>query len=113
MKAEEIGTEKGMQLKEDKPKEKKRRKIRRSKKIKNKLKKFKLMYVNIRGVKSKRRSLEEIVKEEKPTVIAITETLLEKTEELTLEQYEVLPGKADKGRGIMIAVRKELKTLQA
>ena len=58
-----------------------KKKVRRGgKAIKNKLKKFKVLYVNLRGYKSKRRSIEEIVEEERPTMLAFTETLLEQGE---------------------------------
>ena len=94
------------QMKKQKTKKIKRsRKVKRSKKIKNKL-----LYVNIRGIKSKRRSLHEIVKEENPTMIAIAETLMEEKEDIKIEGYKVLPkNKKDKGRGLLIAIREELE----
>ena len=53
-------------------------------------KKFKIIYVNMRGYKSKRRSLKQIIDEEKPTMIAIAETLLENDEKEKIEGYHVL-----------------------
>ena len=49
------------------------KKTRRGKKIRRKLEKFKAMYVNIRGVKSKIKSLQYIIKEQNPTLIALAE----------------------------------------
>ena len=73
------------------------RKIRRGgKRIKNKLQKFKLLYANLRGFKSKRRSIQEIIEEEKPTLMAFTETLLEEKEEINLQGYKIIkPEKKD------------------
>ena len=90
----------------------KKKKVRRGgKKIKNKLKKFKMIYVNMRGYKSKKRSLKQIIDEEKPTMIAIAETLLEDDEKEEIEGYHVLQPAEKGSRGIMIAVTKELKNI--
>ena len=43
-----------------------KKKTRRSKKIRNKLKRFTVIYANSRGIKSKMESLKEIVKEKNP-----------------------------------------------
>ena len=95
-----------------KSEEKKKKKVRRGgKKIKNKLKKFKMIYVNMRGYKSKKRSLKQIIDEEKPTMIAIAETLLEDDEKEKIEGYHVLKPAEKGSRGIMIAVTEELKNI--
>ena len=57
------------------------RKVRRGgKRIKNKLKNFKILYSNLRGFKSKTESIKNIIEEEKPTMIALAETLIEDDE---------------------------------
>ncbi len=88
---------------------KNKKKTRRGKRIKNKFLNFKALYVNLRGYKSKQRSVEEIVKDEKPTLIAFAETLVEKKEDINLKGYEILLPATKGSRGIMIAVRKEIK----
>ena len=59
-----------------------RKKTRRGQKIRNKLQKFKVMYLNIRGMKAKFDSLLEKIDEIEPTVICITETHLLEIEEV-------------------------------
>ena len=85
-------------------------KVRRSQKIKNKLKEFKLLYNNIRGIKSKKESLKEIIAEERPTVVALVETLLEENEKLIMEGYTIIERTNfdTNNRGIVIAVKNEL-----
>ena len=92
--------------------EEKHRKVRRGKRIRRNLENFKILYVNIRGIKSKVKSLENIVQEEKPALIAIAETILEEKEEIDIEGYHVLPKNKTaegQGRGILIAVKEEIK----
>ena len=84
-----------MGIGDSKEKEGRAKKVRRGgKRIKNKLKKFKVLYVNLRGYKSKKKSINEIILEEKPTLIAFTETLLAENEEIEIEGY-IVP--AEKG----------------
>ena len=90
---------------------KKKRVRRGGKKVKNKLKNFKIMYVNLRGYKSKKRSIEEIIIEEKPTVVAFAETLLEEKEKVKIEGYETYVPEEKGSRGIMIAVNKDLEKI--
>ena len=90
----------------------KTKKIRRGgKRIKNKLKKFKVLYVNLRGYKSKTKSIKEIILEEKPTLIAFAETLLDEGEEIDLEGYKVIVPKEKGSRGILMAIDKELEKI--
>ena len=71
-----------------------------------------MYYINIRDIKSKITSLEEIVREMKPTVIAITETWLEPDSPIEIEGYAVYRNDRDEnGGGVMIAVKKELKNI--
>ena len=68
--------------------------------------------MNIRGIKSKTRSLDEIIQEENPTLIAIAETWLEEKEEIKLEGYKIIPKNInERGRGILIAIKKELENI--
>ena len=69
--------------------------------------------MNIRDLKSKRASFEEIIKQLNPTVIAITETWTEKDYDIKLEGYAE-PYRNDRnkdGGGILLAVRKELENI--
>ena len=83
---------------------------RRGQKIKNKMKKFVLMYVNARGIKAKQASFLTKVDEIKPTIICITETHLIGTIKCDIEGYDVRRSDRDiMGGGIMIAVKNEIK----
>ena len=97
---------------EEKKTETKHKKVKRGKRIKKNLENFKILYVNIRGIKSKVKSLENIAQEEKPTLIAIAETILKEKEEIEIEGYAILPKNKTaegKGRGVLIAVKKEIE----
>ena len=87
----------------------KKRNIRKGQVIKNKLKKFTVLYLNIRGIKSKLTSLRNIAEELKPTVMCITETHLIEEEELKIEGYEWFRNDRNKdGGGIAIAMQKRV-----
>ena len=88
----------------------KKKKIRRSKPIKNQLKSFSIYYINIRDLKCKILSFEEIIRTTNPTVIAITETHMYDDYELKIQGYE--PFRNDRnedGGGVMFLVKTELK----
>ena len=86
-----------------------KKKTRRSSPIKNKLQKFVVMSLNIRGLKSKLDSLMEKLEEVEPTVFCITETHLLKKEKINIEGYELYRNDRDNfGGGIMIGVKIEL-----
>ena len=92
----------------------KKRRVKRGKKIRKKLEKCKLLYVNLRGLKSKKLSLEEIIIEEDPTIIALVETGLEEGEKTEFEGYEIYPKNKTtdgEGRGLLIAVKEQLKNI--
>ena len=55
-----------------------RKKVRRGQARKNVFKTFKVMYNNVRGIKSKEEVLRRIVSEENPVIMAIGETKLKK-----------------------------------
>ena len=81
------------------------KKVRRGKKIKRKLENCKVMYSNLRGLKIKQKSLEEIILEENPTIIALVETGLEDEEKIEFEGYKTYPKNKTtdgKGRGVLI-----------
>ena len=89
----------------------KQKKTRRSKPIQNQLKSFRVYYINMRDLKSKRSSFEEIIAELKPTVVAVTETWMDDSNSLELEGYAT-PFKNNRnveGGGVLLAVRKELE----
>ena len=100
-------------LKKAKGNENKRnKKTRRSKTNKNQLKKCKIMMVNIRGFESKRKSLEEIIKEENPTIVVVMETLTEKDKfELPGFSISDTVGRVDKWGGIAFAIKIEMKNV--
>ena len=88
------------------------RKVRRGgKRIKNKLKNFKILYSNLRGFKSKTESIKNIIHEEKPTMIALAETLIEDDEEVKIEGYKIFKPAEKGSRGIMIAVAEDLEKI--
>ena len=68
------------------------------------------MYLNIRGMKSKIRSLTNVIEELQPTMICITESKLEKDETMEIEGYHLLRNDRNKdGGGIVIGVVERLK----
>ena len=66
-------------------KDTKAKKVRRSKKIKNELKQFKIIYKNIRGIKSKVDSLAEMVEDQKHAIVCLV-----KKEEVAILGYETI-----------------------
>eukprot|EP00794_Sanderia_malayensis_P004143 gene4143-4696_t len=87
-----------------------KKKTKRQKKNKKFYTNFRLYYVNCRGVKSKIESLKEIIEEEKPTVICLTETHIAEEDSIHLEGYHVehLNRNSD-GGGLIMAIKEELK----
>ena len=78
--------------------------------IKNQFKSFSVYYTNIRDIKCKILSFEEIIRTTRPTVIAITETHMYKDYELKIEGYEIYRNdRNEDGGGVMLAVKTELK----
>ena len=65
------------------------KKTRRGMKNRNALKKFTILSDNIRGIKSKRASIQEILETEKPTLVGFSETKLKKGEKFELSGYKV------------------------
>ena len=72
----------------------------------SKLKQMKTYYVNIRGLKSKKESLEEVLDEVKPDIIGLVETHMEQGEELRIEGYHIIrKDRNGQGGGLLIAVK--------
>ena len=68
-----------------------------------------MYYLNIRDLKCKRSSFEEIIAQVKPTVIALTETHTDDSYDLKIENYVEFPNHRNKdGGGVVLYVRKEL-----
>ena len=92
-------------------KKQEKRKIRRSKKIKNNLKDFKMFYQNVRGLKSKIDALDEVIGDYKPNIICLVETRLAKEEQIGIPGYRIYRNDGTKNsKGILIAVRNSIKT---
>ena len=66
-----------------------KKKIRRKQTSAKKLKDMKVYYVNIRGIKSKINSLNDIIAEQKPDVLGIVETMLDEKESIHIKGYEI------------------------
>ena len=85
---------------------------RRSKKIKNRLLKFKVLSLNIRGFKSKSGSLSEMIYEEKPDAVGIVETMLDSKEVTQIDGYTIFRNdRNSEGGGVMLLIRDELRGL--
>ena len=98
-------------MEKEKTKPKKRRK---GQPIKNRLKKFKILYLNIRGIKSKINSLNDILEEIQPAIFCITETHLMEKEKLDIDEddYEVFRNDRNQdGGGVLIGVERRLAHL--
>ena len=80
-------------------------KIRKSKKIKNRLTNLKIYHQNVRGLKSKIDSLAEIIDDYEPTQICLVETHLSKEEQIQIPGYKIFrSGGTNNSRGILIAL---------
>ena len=101
--------------KENKEKKEKqiKKKTRRSKKIKNALQKFTIVYQNIRGLKSKVDSVQELVDDCQLNLLCLVETHMQEEEEITIPGYETIyrNDKISNSGGILIAVKDTLKTI--
>ena len=90
-----------------------KKKTRRSKKIKNALPKFTIVYQNIRGLKSKVDSVQELVDDCQPNLLCLVETHMQEEEKITIPGYETIyrNDKTSNSGGIMIAVTDTMKTI--
>ena len=90
----------------------KKKKIRRSQRCRNALKKCKIMEDNVRGVKSKINSIKDIINEEEPTIIALTETKLKEEDKIEIEGYTIKRrDRVEEGGGVMIAYKDGIKNI--
>ena len=90
-----------------------KKKTRRSKKIKNALRKFTIVYQNIRGLKSKVDSVQELVDDCQPNLLCLVETHMQEKQEIAITGYETIyrNDKTSNSGGILIAVEDTLKTI--
>ena len=95
-----------------KGREKGTKKMRRSKRIRNSFKNLKLLYVNIRGLKSKTDSLANI-EEVHPSIICLVETHLDEAERVQLEGFKSIfrSDKSSESGGIMVTVKDKPKNI--
>ena len=86
--------------------------VRRSRKLQNKLNECKVMYINIRGLKSKVESLKEILIDENLEIDGLTETMLDEADVIDIEGYTVHRNDRNgNGGGVLLAVKIDLKGL--
>ena len=89
-----------------------RKKKRRIKKIKRAFTNFRMLYSNINHLLSKIDSLQNIIEERKPSVIALVETKLGEQQKITIDGYHPVPMNRDEnGGGVMILVKDELENI--
>ena len=88
---------------------KRRKKIRRGRKNRNIYKKCRIYYVNMRGIKSKICSLEEILNTVKPSILCLTETHMGKEERIEISGYKLFTNNRNReGGGVLIGVCEEI-----
>ena len=75
------------------------------------MKNFKVMFDNIRGIKSKKYSLQKILNDEKPMVMCIAESHLKDGENFEIEGYKVerCDRKSSAGGGVMVIYDKQIQ----
>ena len=81
--------------------------------MKNALKNFKI-YENVRGLKSKLDSLQEMIEDYQPSLICIVETHRQKEEEIQIPGLRSLAyrnGKSANSGGILIGVKDNIKNI--
>ena len=89
-----------------------RKKGRRGRRNKTQLKKLKIWYQNVRGIKSKLISIERIINEIDPTIICMVETHLGDEDEISIPGYKIERNDRNKdGGGCLIAYKEEVKNL--
>ena len=89
-----------------------RKRVRRSKRIKNTLS---IYYQNVRGLKSKLDSLPEMIDDYQPTLICIVETHMQKEEEIQIPGYRLAyrNNRSANSGGILIGVRDNIKNISS
>ena len=76
------------------------------------MKQLKIIYNNINGIKSKIKSIKNIIEMESPAIIGIAETKLKEGEILEIEGYEIKRiDRETEGGGVLIAYKKCFKNI--
>ena len=90
-----------------------RKRVRRSKRIKNALKNFKIYYQNVRGLKSKLDSLQEMIDDYQPALVCIVETHMQKEKEIQMPSYSLVyrNDRSENCGGILIVFRDNIKNI--
>ena len=90
-----------------------RKRVRRSKRIKNALRNFKIYYQNVGGLKSKLDLLQEMIDDYQPALVCIVETHMQKEEEIQIPGYSLVYRNDRSGNsgGILIGVRDNIKNI--
>ena len=100
--------------KQTKDKKQIKKKIRRSKKIKKKtLRNFTIVYQNIRRLKPKIDSVQELVDDCQPNLLCLGETHMQEEEEIIIPRYGTIyrNDKTSNSGGIIIAVKDTMKKI--
>ena len=81
-------------------------------KSKNKVNNFKILGNNPNGISSKRKSFQNLLNLEKPSVFTLQETKLRNSGKFRIKGYTIFEGnrKSNNGGGIMIGVNNEIKS---
>ena len=89
-----------------------KKKTRRGRAKRNALQNCKIMLNNVRGYKTKQMVIKRIIEEEKPTMIAFTETKLNKKDEVKIDGYLIKRVDRDEdGGGVMLAYKPVMKNI--
>ena len=117
-KEQSINSNKEQEKKQEKDKGNKkesitRKRVRRSKRIKNALKIFKIYYQNVRGLKSKLDSLQDMIDDYQPSLICIVETDMQKEEEIQIPGDSLVyhNDRSANSGGIPVRVRDNIKNI--
>ena len=100
-------------VKENRDTGRKKKGVRRSKRIKNALKNFKIFYQNIRGLKSKTDTLQAMIDDYKPSLVCLVETHLQKEEKIKIPGYSLIyrNDRTANSGGILIGVKDNIKNI--
>ena len=90
-----------------------RKRVRRSKRIKNALKNFEICHRNVIGLKSKLDSLQEMIDDYQPALVCIVQTHMLKEEEIQIPGYSPVYCNYRTGNntGILIGFRDNIKNI--
>ena len=78
----------------------------------NALTNFKFLANNTKGIKSKLTTIQRIIEEQQPVMIALVETKLEKNENIEFAGYDTTPVNRDEGgSGVLIVIKKSLANI--